>query len=209
MTQNHNSRRLFALGVVLVAAAITAIASHSSEGAPTPPGLAEISNAGDPNVALAAPERAELQHGAIDPMTVRLLGARAGVSLFVAKRRDGGPCYISSMSHGKASSEFGAIACFSSSSVFPSADAPILDVSPLRLAPGATSPEVETLVGFAADDVAAIKLIGADGSTVTVPVVQNVYVKRLTAPIHVTAISAVSDAGGEVFHEVLTGVRIG
>ena len=80
---------------------------------------------------------------------------------------------------------------------FPSAEQPLLDLSVRNTAGGKTY--LSRIEGFAADGVASIDLLRADGSTIsTILVRDNTYEADTNATSAVTSIVARDDAGNEV-----------
>lgn len=95
-----------------------------------------------------------------DPSTMHLLGTLNGTSFYAAERPDGRYCFALDAGQGKG---FG---CDGGDTVFPSPQKPIFAFPPHTL-----------LQGFAADGVASVAAVDANGAVlVSTPVVGNVYV---------------------------------
>jgi len=101
---------------------------------------------------------------------LRLIAIRDGRSYYVANLAGGGLC-VTITWPGDPYPLIG----YMCSPKFPSPEQPVADKSALAGTPSA--PIVRRLEGFAADGVASIEVIAEDGSSVTVPVEDNVYLK--------------------------------
>jgi hypothetical protein len=113
---------------------------------------------------------------AIGGTAIRRIAERDGRAYFVIDKSDGSHCFA--VGDVGAADLFGAIACQRSPS-FPSPEQPILDMSVFHGTMQQGMPTLWRLEGFAADGVANVAVVTADGNLAAVtPVIDNVYVAQ-------------------------------
>ena len=91
-----------------------------------------------------------------------------------------------------------------SGSQFPSAEAPVLDLSVITQ-DSERGTRVQFLAGLASDGVARVGIRDEAGMVHTARVVGNVYTMTDTSGIHAKAITAFDTGGDEVFFSALPG----
>jgi hypothetical protein len=183
-TRMSPRRAIFALAVA-TAVAVPAVTFAGDIG-----GLLGISNQGTPvatsSLSLShhtglAQAMAELK----DPATMHLLGTLNGSTFYAAQRPDGVYCFA--IDSGDAGKGFGCTALSPTPGMFPSPQKPIFFFPPASV----------HLVGFAADGVASVAAVDADGAVLeTVPVSDNIFAGP-PVPDDATAVEAL-DANGNV-----------
>jgi hypothetical protein len=171
---------------LLVLAAVAAIAVPTAAFGSGIGGLLGLGDRGTTLPTSSVPEAPGMT-GLDWPTTSQLLGTRDGVSFYASKRADGGFCLAVDVDHNGSGSM---LACLPPDLV---ANRPILGVpvfaSDARLA------------GVAADGVARVALLAADGSEIaSAPVVDNLYVDN-DLPHVLPASIAAYDAAGNVLYE--------
>lgn len=135
-----------------------------------------------------------LRSGGGEPVLNRL-AVRGGLTFYAGRGDTGGPCYaLGPVETGGV----GALACLRPPASFPSPDAPILDMSGASIDPRTGSTTFLGLSGFAADGVASVGVIGADGVLHDAEVRDNVYYADLPR-LQAKALIAVDASGEEIF----------
>lgn len=193
------SRRLVAVGVAAAAIAVPAAAFADQIGQ-----LLGFSNEGTPVATTAvvgqdgmlASVMAELQF----PSQIGDLGERAGFHFYVSRKADGDFCFVISSPAPVDAQHPRAIGC-APPDVFPTAERPLIDFS------GAGVPNrfpadgvVTRLLGFAADGVASVAVLDANGDTIaSTPVVGNVYADTDVPQVPAAAIVARDASGAELY----------
>jgi hypothetical protein len=133
--------------------------------------------------------------------SVLLLATRADQSFYRVLTTRGNGCYAAgpAAKAGGQVIDLGIVVC-PVDPAFPSADLPILDMSPMtRSTNGNSRNALSKIEGFAADGVASIDLTGADGKTVSrIPVRDNVYYAGPTMPSTVVGFVARDASGREI-----------
>jgi hypothetical protein len=114
------------------------------------------------------------------PSSLHLLGTRDGISFYAARKADGHYCFAIESTRGRG---FG---CTTGGNSFPSAEEPAL-----------AFPPYSRLAGFAADAVASVAMVDADGATLaSAPVSENLF-SGGEVPAGAVALEAL-DASGNV-----------
>jgi len=128
----------------------------------------------------AIPPSKQDELAALGGTAIRQIAERDGRAYFVIDKQDGSHCYASG--DVAAADLFGGIICPRSPG-FPSPEQPILDMSVFHGRPlNAGMPTLWRLEGFAADGVANVGLVTADGTlTALTPVIDNVYIAEGSA----------------------------
>lgn len=134
--------------------------------------------------------------------SVLLLATRADQSFYRVLTTRGNGCYAAgpAAKAGGQVTDLGIVVC-PVDPAFPSADLPILDMSPTTRSTNGNSRNAHLgkIEGFAADGVASIDLTGADGKTVSrIPVRDNVYYAGPTMPSTVVGFVARDASGREI-----------
>ena len=138
-----------------------------------PSGLWRLSNQGVA-VRVRSPRRLALFHRAtVDPRSVRLLARREGISVFIARSTNQGPCFLTAVRGG-----LDLTVCGQNKHPFPSAKLPAIDLSMLSAKRGDRHPRIDALVGIAADDVTRVAVQFVYGPGYEVPVIGNTYIAR-------------------------------
>jgi hypothetical protein len=138
--------------------------------------------------------------------TVSLAGERAGTRFYIAAGRNGGRCYMK----GRVTSlgdEPSLIACLDDTTAnFPSPQQPVLDLSSYRGEPApSTTQYVRWIGGFAADAVASVALLTANGDTISVPVENDIYASSRVPDEAIVKIIAVNTNGETVWSRPIGG----
>ncbi len=128
---------------------------------------------------------------------LRLIATRDGRSYYVANLAGGGLCVTITWP-----GDPDPLRGYLCSPNFPSPRQPVADKSAFAGAPEA--PKVRRLEGFAADGVTAIEVIAANGSRVTTPVEDNVYLRTDGLPRTPVREVLALDASGQPVATVLT-----
>jgi len=135
--------------------------------------------------------------------TVKLLSARAGIGIYVARDDRGNLCYFAGPPNRNRLGERGLSGgCLNAaaSRQFPSPAEPVIDMSAFTYRPGAVGEEVRRLAGIAADGVAKVQVLGLDCQVVTeAPVADNVYAGSDLPEIPAVAIRGLDENGKQVF----------
>ena len=135
--------------------------------------------------------------------TVKLLAARAGIGIYVARDGAGNPCYFVGPPNQNSLGERGLSGgCLNAaaSKQFPSPAEPVIDMSTFVYRPGAAGEEVRRLAGIAADGVAKVQVLGLNCQVVTeVLVADNVYAGSDLPQTPVVAIRGLDENGKQVF----------
>ena len=128
------------------------------------------------------------------PSTLQLLATRDGISFYAVRRADGHVCVAIDAAPG--AGDHKGVGCdlgdpsLPGTPAFPSPQRPIIDFS--RFSGGAR------LMGFAADGVASVDLLDADGNVIdSAPVIGNVYVDA-NPPAGGAAVEALDSQGAVV-----------
>jgi hypothetical protein len=109
---------------------------------------------------------------------VRLLAEREGVAFYIARTEDGRLCPLTGRADAPAANYFFGCMNRAGSARFPSPERPVLDFSPVFGSPGGPRPGVylRQLRGFAADGIAKVQALDAQGGVIAEAVVEdNVY----------------------------------
>lgn len=184
---------LFSLVTVVVALSAATIAVAIGRTTESPQQYDHLTNSGIP-VAVSERNASILRDGGGEPVLNRL-GTRAGVAFYAGRGATGGPCYaIGPVETGG----IAALACLRPPTQFPSADTPILNLSGISANPQAHSITFLGLSGLAADGVARVGLIGADGVLHDTEVQDNIYYADLPQ-IEAKALVAFDPSGQEIF----------
>jgi hypothetical protein len=141
---------------------------------------------------------------------VRKLAERQGLAFYVGRTSAGALCFSTGPA-GAAAPEFGVLACQGrvGPGVFPSAETPIADFSPLRGAEGDNAVRVWQLAGFAADGVARVGVRDRAGVFFATPVADNVYGAQNVPARPATAIVALDADGNELYTKSLESTTPG
>lgn len=139
------------------------------------------------------PASAQESMARVGAANLRRIATRDGDSFYVADRAGGGHCLT--ITHAGERNPFVGYLC---SPDFPSPKQPIEDESAFGGSPEA--PVVRRLEGFAADGVASIEVVTVNGSRVTTPVQNNVYLRTDGLPNDpLREIVAIDSAGSPLF----------
>lgn len=193
----RRSRRLLVAGVSIAIAA-SVIPAAALSGRLT--SLFDLSNRGTADV----PEAQQLnsvrvadQLGLQPGSTIRL-AERSGVGFYTVRGEGQTQCF-GIRSGPAADSTFTTLTCQSpdDAAPFPSPSRPVLDLSPIMGQEGNTRVHLPRMIGFAADGVAEVGVVDADGHIHTTPVQANVYFTEDFADFPAQAMVAL-DAQGEV-----------
>jgi hypothetical protein len=134
---------------------------------------------------------------------VKLLAARAGIGIYVARDGRGDLCYFAGPPNRNSLGERGLSGgCLNAaaSQQFPSPAHPVIDMSAFVYRPGAIGEEVRRLAGIAADGVAKVEVLGLDCQIVTeAPVADNVYASSDLPKTDAVAIRGLDENGKRVF----------
>lgn len=144
----------------------------------------------------------ELLEDAGGTAAARNMGTVGDVSFYETPSATGAACFAIGLPRNGVG--VGAVACppTGESFSFPSDEHPILDMSFTSSNPDTGSTSVAGLVGFAADGVASVGLIGPEGRLVgSTPVQNNLYVRRWAGGPDATAIVALDDNGAEIYRK--------
>jgi hypothetical protein len=139
---------------------------------------------------------------------MQLLGTRGGVTFYATRNAEGAFCFaIDGGGSDVTPTSPRGVGC-APVGFFPSADRPIMGF-PVIGPGGATpqhSPFLHFLAGFAADGVARVELIDANGGTiVSAPVSDNLYAATDIPQVAVAAIVAYDAEGHVVYRQELHG----
>jgi hypothetical protein len=139
------------------------------------------------------PASAQESMARVGAANLRRIATRDGNSYYVADRAGGGLCLT--ITHAGDRNPFVGYLC---SPDFPSPKQPLADES--VFGGSVEAPVVRRLEGFAADGVAGVEVIAVDGSRVTTPVQDNVYLRTEDLPSErVREIVAVDSAGSPLY----------
>ena len=145
---------------------------------------------------LAASEQESLAR--VGAAHLRRIATRDGRSYYVANRAGGGLCLT--ITYAGDPNPFVGYRC---SPDFPSPEQPLADES--VFAGSLDAPVVRRIEGFAADGVATVAVVTADGSRVTTPVEDNVYLRTDGLPTEpVREIVALDPTGNQLYSQCLT-----
>jgi hypothetical protein len=188
------------LKILIALAAVVAVLSAAAIGVATAgrtTGYAQrydrLSNEGTP-VAVSERNANILVGGGGEPVLNRL-GTRGHTTFYLGRGTSGAPCYaVGPVETGG----IGVLSCLRSPASFPSPDAPILDMSGISGDPHAHSITYLELSGFAADGVARVGLVGADGVLHDAEVQDNIYYADLPR-FQARALIASDPSGQEIF----------
>jgi len=135
------------------------------------------------------------------PGQMRLLGERDGVTFYATRNAAGAFCFaIDGGGPDVTPSSPRGVGC-APAGVFPSPDRPILGF-PVRTG----SPYISFLAGFAADGVARVDLVDADGAAiVSAPVGDNLYAATDIPHVAAAAIVAYDENGNVAYRKELHG----
>ncbi len=173
---------MLSVGLVALAATLLWVFVFAGEGRSVPEPYSTISTYGRVvnDEALAANKPALLDSAGVSlPATIRLIAGRKYLAYYVIDRVSGGACYATGDA-GKIG-YFGSIACPNKgeTSSFPSAEVPLMNESAFVTTVSSGDKPVDRLAfasGFAADGVAAVGVMAADGRMLLkVDVQDNVY----------------------------------
>jgi hypothetical protein len=180
----ESDRRLRRRPLVLVLATATVVAAVTGSALALSGHLGGLF--GGTPVHLSARERFELSVlTGFQTSKVTQIATREGLVFYALKQRNGRRCYGIGIvrkhltpAQAQLRDRFDALDCGpGGSSGFPSKTLPLLDSSPYRAGPPVYKPIMSRLLGFAADPVASVGVIGPHNTIVySAPVVHNVYV---------------------------------
>jgi hypothetical protein len=177
---------------LLVLAAVAAIAVPAAAFGSQIGGLLGLGDRGTSLPTSSVPE-AQSMDGLDWPATSQLLGTRDGVSFYASKRADGGFCLAVDVNDAGPGSM---LTCLPPDLA---ATRPILGVPVFDYAG-----QMHRLAGVAADGVARVALVAADGSEIaSAPVVDNLYVDNDVPDIPAVAIVAYDAGGNAVYRQTL------
>lgn len=131
---------------------------------------------------------------------LRRLGARDAYTFYVADSPTGKPCVVGGIQRGLRP-EIAVISC-PEDPPFPSEEQPIYDLSTFGAADYDTI-YVTRMAGLAADGIAEVAVIGADGTRYPAPVNNNIYYLSSLPKQPITAMVAVDTSGNEVLRRSL------
>jgi hypothetical protein len=151
-----------------------------------------MSNLGTP-VAVSERNADILQNGGGEP-ALNELGTRAGQTFYVSPGAAGGSCY----SIGPTSTRGLAMLACLKPGQFPSADAPILDMSGVSADSQTRSITFLELGGVAADGVASVALIDTHGAVHSAPVSENIYYADIPH-VEAKALVAIDGDGQQIY----------
>jgi len=195
---------LCAAAAVAVGATALVKSARSGPASPEPPGLETVSNRGVlVNLgAVPAAERSILDVSGVVGR-VRALGRAGDVAVYTGLGPDGVTCYIAGPAD--RGPRFGDVSCPSASArpSFPSAEVPVLDLSTYAVKEGATEVRLVHIAGVAADGVARVGFLGADGETRWLPVVDNLFGEADIGLRPVAKLVAVDRSGATVHERLL------
>ena len=169
-------RRRLLTGIAIAALAVVAAAIVAARGDSRPSAFDQLTNQGRvvPTAVLLAIDRAELQNASVAEL--RQLADRDGVRFYRGVRRNGEGCLIVARAvDGR--ERFGGFGCPSG---FPSADAPVADLTVYTQGLDDAYPLATEVAGFAADGVGAVGVRAPSGEVRWVAVEGNVYVAHPT-----------------------------
>jgi hypothetical protein len=190
--------------LVVTAVAVAVIAVPTAAFADQIGQILGLTNSGTPIAGSQLPDcqLSALQTTDFPTNSIRLLGQRDGVSFYVSSQPSGATCFAIGLTTGAASAHIDALKCGGQLGSFPSSTDPIADFS---ASTGASdgSIQVTTLAGFAADPIASIALLDADGNTIyTTPVVDNIYSAANNLPAVPSASIAALDSQGHIAYRM-------
>jgi hypothetical protein len=184
------------IAAVGVTAAVSIPLATGAEGQPPVGGL---SNKGAGVVSLRGTQAKQLSAWDIDG-TVRGLNSRGRMHFYLGTSA-GRKCYLES-NDDAAVPEFSFSACVPSDSKLLTAEQPLLDFSAYLKSPATGPIRARWLSGIAADGVAAVGILGLDGSVVAkTDVVSNVYALRDVPDEPISALVAYDSRGVIVFSQ--------
>lgn len=177
---------------LLVVAAVAAIAIPAAAFGSQVGGLLGLGDRGTTLPTSSVPEAPSMA-GLDWPVTSRLLGTREGVSFYASKRADGGFCLAIDVN------DRGAGSMLTCAPPDLAALEPILGVPVF-----ASESQLHRLAGVAADGVARVALVAADGSEIaSTPVVDNLYAANDVPDVAAAAVVAYDAQGNEVYRHAL------
>jgi hypothetical protein len=170
-------------------------------------GLFGLGNAGEPitsNEIANADLNSFQASGAIRGGVYRL-AVRDGHAFYAARSNTGGLCLAVGNSGSPQPTTLSATGCMHvSPTAFPSPTNPVQDFSVIGYDGATGTFSVRYLGGFAADGVAAVVVLGADGKAIaTATVTDNVYSSGDVPDVEAVAIAAYDASGKEVMHRSL------
>ena len=168
-----NRARVAALSTTAIGLAVSGCGGDGSANQAAPGGLDNLSNRGSLVRSLSSRQRETLKRATVDQQTVRLMGRREGLSVFVARSTRGDPCFLVGFG-----GDFRFIACGPTKNPFPSRHLPAIDLSPLSAGPRDRHPRVRAVAGIAADGVARMAVRFVHGPTYVVRVSANTYLDQ-------------------------------
>jgi hypothetical protein len=177
---------------VLVLVVVAAVAVPAAAFADRLGGVLGLSNQGSPVATdslslMRATKLAEAVNELGVPTTMQLLGTRGGISFYVARRADGDYCFAIESDAGKG------VGC-DFTGAFPSPSRPVMFFPPFR-----------RFAGFAADGVASVAGLDADGRIVgSAPVVDNIFAAGAQTQA-IVSLEALDAQGGPVWTQRLPG----
>jgi hypothetical protein len=189
-------RKKILIALVTIIAALSAAAIGVATAGRTTESAQRYDHISNNGVPVAVSERnANILRGGGGEPVLNRLGTRGGLTFYTGRGDSGGPCYaVGPVETGG----IGALACLRPPAHFPSSDAPILDMSGISSDPGTGSTTFLGLSGFAADGVARVGVIGADGVLHDAEVRDNIYYADLPQ-FQASALIALDASGHEVF----------
>jgi hypothetical protein len=145
-------RQKILIALVTVIAALSAAAIGVATAGRTTESVQRYDHLSNSGVPVFVSERnADILRGGGGEPVLNRLGTRAGVTFYAGRSAAGGPCYATGPVE---TGGIGVLACLRPPAEFPSADAPILDMSGISGDPQTHSITFLELSGFAADGVA-------------------------------------------------------
>ena len=154
-------RRKILIAVATVIAALSAAAIAVAMGGRTTESAQQYDHLSNSGIPVDVSERnADILRGGGGEPVLNRLGTRNRLSFYEVRGAGGGSCYaVGPVETGG----LAVLACLRPPAPFPSADAPILDLSGISANPQSHSITFLELSGLAEDGVASVVLFGADG----------------------------------------------
>ena len=193
-------RQKILIALVTVIAALSAAAIGVATAGRTTESVQRYDHLSNNGVPVFVSERnADILRGGGGEPVLNRLGTRGGLTFSVGRGESGWPCYaVGPVETGG----IGALYCLRPPANFPSADTPILDMSGISGDPQTHSTTFLELSGFAADGVARVGVIGADGVLHDAEVRDNIYYADLPR-FQARALIALDASGQEIFRRSL------
>lgn len=191
----RNTKVILAMmAITLIAAAVGSVAAIAGRAGTGEAVLARISSAGTPvpQTSISAEQVRTLSLGGIDPTSIRELTVRSDITFYTATASSTREqCFISGSS-GAAAFTIGITICRQpgQTTMFPSSENAILDLSPQARGLTDDVGSVQRLVGFADDRVERVGIADSEGRVLyATPVVKNTYASDGVVPDGVAIIA--------------------